>query len=155
VEGSRRGWSGFISPGRRGLGCTSIGRDWTARAVLLDGVVSQVQAYGWQCRWRDGSVGVASGSVRAHLRTGLPGSVRSAREQGGGGVASRAGCHARSCVVRCRGRARRAGTRHTRYARWAARRCRSGSVGVACMVGLGRVWPGELTRWIEMVLAAK
>jgi hypothetical protein len=33
------GHSGFISLGRRGLGCTSVERDWMPRAVLWSGVV--------------------------------------------------------------------------------------------------------------------
>jgi hypothetical protein len=46
AEGSRRGCSGFIPPGRHGLGCTSVERDWTPWAVLWNGVVGWAQGAG-------------------------------------------------------------------------------------------------------------
>jgi hypothetical protein len=78
---------------------------------------------------------VVSGSVRARLNPGLPGSIRSARRQGVGGVASGAGRHARSGEARDRRVHGCAGTLVLLSAVWVARSRRGGIATARCRVG--------------------
>jgi hypothetical protein len=79
----------------------------------------------------------------------------SLRVRGNGGVSFGVQCRAGLGAER-RGCARvRAGTPRMLWVLQAASRVRFSVVGVACTVGLGCVWFGELIRWVKVGLAAR
>jgi hypothetical protein len=159
-ENEGEGWlperaSAFICRCGLVLWCACVGDDWASWAAKRSGIVRRFYGLGWRCRWRKGWVGRWTVSVRLGLNLGSPGPVEVTWEQGEGGAGSGAGRRTRGCDARVGSVCVRTGDVAALWALWASSTRRNGTSRVACTVGFGLGWLGELTPGLGVMPAAK